>query len=98
MVASRAVAGQLGQLVYPPAPRFRMYARPYVQSNHRGAMAFYWLTRNDAGPIEKVVDRGEGLGAKHRIERFLRQLRAGSSPDSLLAARALQVGWEIRRC
>jgi hypothetical protein len=76
-----------------------MYARPYAQTNHRGAMAYYWLTRTDRpGPGEEIVDRGEGAAAKRRIERFLRQLLAGTSPDWVLASRALQVGWEIRRC
>lgn len=78
-------------------PRFRMYVRPYAVKRGNGAMAFYWLTRTDRpGPGEEVVDRGEGLAAKNRIERFLRQLRGGTSPDWVLAARALYVGWERR--
>jgi hypothetical protein len=82
----------------PPVPRFRMYVRPYAAKRNNGAMAYYWLTRTDRpGPGEEIVDRGEGFPAKWRIERRLKALRSGSSPDSLLAARALYVGWEFRR-
>ena len=73
-----------------------MYVRPYAKPRWSGAMAFYWLTRVD-GSGERVVDRGDGLAAKRRIERFLRQLAGGSSPDWVLAARARNTGWELRR-
>lgn len=73
-----------------------MVARPYAQTSHSGAMAYYWLTRV-TWTGEAIVDRGEGGAAKRRIERWLRQVRAGSSPDWMLAARALAGGWEIRR-
>jgi hypothetical protein len=82
--------------VSPALPRFRMYVRPYGKQQHNGAMAFYWLTRVDAGG-ERVVDRGEGLAAKGRIERFVRRLAGGTSPDWVLAARARNTGWEVRR-
>ncbi len=89
--AFRAVAPVTG----PVLPRFRMYVRPYAKQRCNGAMAFYWLTRvDDSG--ERVVDRGEGLVAKARIERFVGRLASGSSPDRVLAARARHTGWERR--
>lgn len=74
-----------------------MLTRPYARPTSTSAAAFYWLVHIRASGDQSVVDRGEGEPARMRIERWLRQMAAGSSPEALLAARALLAGWEARR-
>lgn len=80
-----------------PAARFQMLTRPYARPTSTQAAAFYWLVRVRESGDQALVDRGEGEPAKMRIERWLRQMAGGSSPEARLAAQALVAGWEARR-
>jgi hypothetical protein len=75
-----------------------MLTRPYARVRPaRDSSAFYWLTRTDSAGVDRVIDRGEGHGARLRIERFLRGMAMNRLDlDARLAARALYTGWELR--